>query len=447
MNDVTSQLADYVVNASLSDIPDDVRKESRRALHNYVGCALGGSHHEAMDIVLAALGPYSGERNARVLGRADKVDPLLASMLNGISSHVHDYDDTTPKNFIHPTSPVASALFGYAAVNPVSGADFELALILGIEVVSRIGTATYPSHYDAGWHSTGSIGVFGAAATIGKLLKLPTPRMVGALGLAGTQSAGLREMFGAMAKSFHPGRSAQSGYMAALLAQSGFTAGDRVLEGPRGFAAVQAPGSDLSIITDGLGVDFGLRSNTYKPYPCGIVVHPIIDACSQLRVEHSVDPRNIAAVRLRVAPIVKDLCDKRNVATGLEGKFSAYHGAAVGLARGKGGLAEFTDAAACDPFLRQLRSRIESIADESITPDGVSVEVDMISGEKYRKTIEHSIGNLKHPLSNAQLDEKFREQADRIPSSQADALIAACWNIEEINDVSRLIALAVPTPA
>src|SRR5690606_11212353 len=233
--DLTRQVADYVVAARLDDIPADALHEARRALLNYMGCALGGSGHRAMDITWEALAPYAGPPTARVLGRAGQTDPLLAALLNGISSHVHDYDDTTSSNYIHPTSPVASALFSYASMNPVTGADLLLAYALGYEVVTRIGDATYPAHYQAGWHSTGSVGVFGAALAIGKLLRLDERQMVWAIGLAATQSAGLREMFGSMAKSFHPGRAAQGGYTAALLAQRGFTAGEHALEGPRGF--------------------------------------------------------------------------------------------------------------------------------------------------------------------------------------------------------------------
>lgn len=444
VKDITSQVADYVLTTTLNDIPDDVRKEARRALVNYIGCALGGSQHEAMDITIKALAPYAGKSTANVLGRAERFDPLLASLLNGISSHVHDYDDTTPGNYIHPTSPVASALFAYASANKVSGKDFELAFILGFEVVSRIGNATYPAHYDAGWHSTGSVGVFGAAVAIGKLLGLSQQQMVWAIGLAATQSAGLREMFGSMAKSFHPGRSAQSGYTAALLAQGGFTAGIHSIEGPRGFAAVQSASYDLSIITKGMGVDFDLRVNAYKPFPCGIVIHPTIDACIQLRGQYKIDPNKIAAVRLRVAPLVKDLCDQKHISTGLEGKFSAYHAASIGLVRGKAGLAEFTDETVNDPVVSSVRAKTESIGDESISEDGVYVEVELVDGRKFSKQLEHSLGNLKQPLSDSQLEQKFRDQATVLPKLQVEELIATCWRIEDVDDIRKLIALAVP---
>ena len=279
-----------------------------------------------------------------MLGRSERFDALHAALLNGIGSHVHEYDDTLPKNYIHPSVPVASALFAYASANPVSGRDFVHAFILGFEVESRIGNAVYPAHYTAGWHITSTTGVFGAAAAIGKLLNLSTKQMVWAFGLAATQAAGIREMFGSMAKSFQPGRAAQNGYTAALLGRADFTAGERALESPRGFAAVTAAQYDLGKVTAKLGEDFDLRDNAYKPYACGLVVHPAIDGCSQLHREFHPAPESIAAVRVRVAPLVLDLCNKKDLKRALESKYSIYHAAAIGLVRGKGGLQEFTDA-------------------------------------------------------------------------------------------------------
>ena len=303
----TKTLASYIVTSRIESVPDDVRHEARRAIVNFMGCALGGSVDTAVHRAIQAFEPFAGKPTASILGRSERTDPLHASLMNGISSHVYDFDDTTPKNYVHPTSPVASALFAYASANRVSGRDFMEAFILGFEAESRIANAVYPAHYDVGWHITGTAGVFGAATAIGKLLKLPEQQMIWDIGLAATQAAGLREMFGSMAKALHPGRAAQNGYGAALLAQAGFTAGEHGLEGPRGFAAVQAAKYDLSKITTRLGTDFDLRANTYKPFPCGIVNHPTIDGCIQLHGEHHIDPAKIAAVRLRVAPLVMDL--------------------------------------------------------------------------------------------------------------------------------------------
>jgi len=444
----TKALASYVVTNRLEDIPSDVRHEARRAIVNYMGCAVGGSPHPAVDIALRALGPYAGKPTASILGRADRTDPLHASLMNGISSHVHDYDDTTPKNYSHPSSPVASALFAYASVNRVSGADFMHAFILGFEAESRVANAVYPAHYDVGWHITGTAGVFGAATATGRLLGLSVQQMIWAIGLAATQAAGLREMFGSMGKAFHPGRSAQNGYAAALLAKEGFTAGEHGIEGPRGFAPVQAARYDLSKITTRLGVDFDLRENTYKPFPCGIVNHPTIDGAIQIHNEHHPDPASIVAVRLRVAPLVLDLCNQQNITKGLQGKFSVYHGAAVGLVRGKGGLREYTDEAVNDPAIKRVRELTTATGDPSVTEDQVNVEVELRDGTKLSKFVAQSLGNIHRPLTDKQLEEKFRDQAILVlPAREVESVIQLCWKVDQLDDVGELVAATVPAAA
>jgi 2-methylcitrate dehydratase PrpD len=442
---VTEDLARYVVDTTRQDIPQDVHDEAKRALVNYIGCAIGGSIEPALDVALETLLPYTGAASAGVLGRRERCDPLYAALFNGIGSHVHEYDDTLPKNYIHPSIPVASALFAYCSAHPTPGADVAQAFILGFEVESRIGNAVYPAHYEAGWHITSTTGVFGAAAAIGKLLGLSTRQMIWAFGLAATQAAGIREMFGSMAKSFQPGRAAQNGYTAALLAQRNFTAGEQAIEGPRGFAPVTAAHYDLSRITNDLGTDFELRYNAYKPYACGLVVHPAIDACSQIRAKHAPDPAAIEAITVRVAPLVLDLCNKRDLRRALQSKYSIYHAAAIGLVRGKGGLQEFTDEAIHDPAIARLRDLTTAIGDPAITEDQVDISIKMRSGEVISFFLEASLGNVERPLSNAQLDEKFRDQSVlALPAAQVDALLAATWRIETLEDAGEIVRLASP---
>jgi len=374
------------------------------------------------------------------------MDPLHASLINGISSHVFEYDDTLPKNYIHPSPPVASALFAYASANRVSGTDFIHAFLLGFETEARIGNAIYPAHYEAGWHITATAGVFGAAAAIGKLLGISEQQMIWALGIAATQASGLRENFGYMAKSFHAGHAAKNGYASAILAQSDFTAGPHGIEGPRGFAAVTTAKYDLSKITNGLGKEFQIRDNAYKPYPCGLVVHPTIDGCIELYREHHPAPADIKSVRVRVAPLVLDLCNKKDITRGLEGKYSIYHSTALGLVRGKAGLQEYTDAAVNDPAVKQVRERVVAISDETITEDQSHIEVELSDGRKLVKFVEESIGNLRRPLTDKQLEDKLRDQASIVlPAAQIDKLIELCWNIDSLDDVGVLVKATVPS--
>src|SRR5579864_4639230 len=251
--DVTRRLARYLVSAQPAELPETVRKEAARTLLNWVGCAIGGSKHETLNIAIAALAPFSGPAQASILGRRERMDVLNAAFMNGLSSHIFDYDDTHLKTIIHPAGPVASAILALSEYRPVSGLDFLNALAVGVETECRIGNAVYPAHYDVGWHITGTTGVFGAAAASGKLLGLSEHQMVWAFGLAAAQPVGLREMFGTMTKAFHPGRAAHNGLTAALLASRNYTSSNQPLEAKSGWANVLSTSRNYAEITEKLG--------------------------------------------------------------------------------------------------------------------------------------------------------------------------------------------------
>jgi 2-methylcitrate dehydratase PrpD len=436
----TKTLASYVAGSRIEKIPGDVIHEAKRSLLNWVGCAVGGSGEPAVETAIRALLPFSGKPEAQLIARPERFDPLYASVINGISGHVYEYDDTTPMNYIHPTPPVASALFAYSSVNRTTGREFLHAFLMGFEAESRLGNAVYPAHYNAGWHITATAGVFGAAAAVGKLLGLSTQEMIWAMGLAATQASGIREMFGSMAKSFHAGHAARNGYLSAVLAKTGFTAGEQAIEGARGFAAVMASQYDLSKITSGLGEDFQIRYNTYKPYPCGIVVQPTIDGCIDLHRSHHPAPESIKAVRVRVAPLVLDLCNKRDFTRGLDSKYSIYHSAAIGLVLGKAGLQEFTDEAANDPVIKRVRELVTAVGDPAITEDQSRIEVELANGETLTHFVEESLGNIRRPLSDAQLEDKFRDQAvPKLGRTQVDKLIDLCWRLDELENANAIV--------
>ena len=441
--DVTRSLAGYVVSATYADIPAPVRKEAQRTLLNWVGCAVGGSRHETLNAAIAALAPFSGPPQATVLGRPERMDVLHASLMNGISSHVFDFDDTHLKTVIHPAGPVASAILALAEHRPVSGTEFLNALVLGIEVECRIGNAVYPAHYDRGWHITGTAGVFGSAAACGKLLGLTEQQMVWALGLAATQPVGLREMFGSMTKSFHPGRAAQNGLTAALLASRNFTSTDTGIEGKSGWANVLSTTRDYAQITDKLGKTYEISLNTYKPFACGIVIHPAIDACIQLRNEHRLAADQIERIDLRVHPLVLELTGKKTPRSGLEAKFSVYFAAALAIVRGSAGARDFSDENARNPSIVALRDRVTATVDPAIKEEQVRARILLKDGRTLEKRIDHVVGSLERPLTDADLEAKFMALVDGIlPAAQARALMDLCWKIETLASASELASAA-----
>jgi 2-methylcitrate dehydratase PrpD len=441
--DATQSLARFVAVSRVGDLPHNVIHEAKRSVLNWTGCAVGASQHETVRRALAALTPFFGPAQASILGRRERADVLHAALLNGMSSHTFDFDDTHLKTVIHPSGPVASALLAFSEYRAVTGLEFLHAFALGVEVECRIGNAVYPSHYDVGWHITGTAGVFGAAAAIGKLLALSERQLVWALGIAATQAAGLREMFGSMSKPLHPGMAAKNGLYAALLAEQDFTSSEQGIEGKRGFANVLATERDYRHITDGLGQSWELLENTYKPFACGIVVHPVIDGCIQLRKQHDLAPEQIEQVRLRVHPLVLELTGKIAPRVGLEGKFSVYHCAAVALADGAAGEAEFSDARVLDARLIGLRERVRATADASMREDAAEIEITLRDGVVVRKTVEHAVGSLSRPMSDADLDDKFGALcAPNLPAAQIVGLRALCWSLDDQSDAAALARLA-----
>src|SRR5688572_15485175 len=378
--EITRRLARFVVEHQASGLPQAVRHEAARSFLNWVGCAVGGSRHETLECALAALAPFSGQPEATVLGRAGKLDAMQAALMNGITSHTFDFDDTHLKTVIHPSGPVASAILALAERMPVTGEAFLHAFILGVEVECRIGTSVYPEHYDVGWHITGTAGVFGAAAAAGKLLDLSEQQMVWALGIAATQSSGLREMFDTMSKPFHPGNAARNGLLAALLAQQNFTGSNQGIEAKRGFAHVLSTAFKPDEITERLGETWEIALNTYKPFACGIVEHPIIDGCIQLRNAHGLKAQDIESISLKVHPLVLELTGKKTPQTGLEGKLSVYHSAAVGIVHGAAGEAQYDDAVVRDPQVIALRDKVSAAVEKGIHEDQTRITIRLKDG-------------------------------------------------------------------
>ena len=441
---VTRTLARYIVNGRYEDLPANVRKEGTRTLLNWVGVAVGGAHHETVDRAVAALGPFSGPSQASVLGRKERFDIMNTAFINGVSSHIFDFDDTHLKTVIHPAGPVVSAILALSEYRPVSGREFLNALVLGVETECRIGNAVYPNHYDIGWHITGTAGVFGAAAAAGKLLGLTEQQMVWALGLAASQPVGLRESFGSMNKSFNPGRAANNGLFAALLAAKDYTSSEGMIEAKRGWANTISTKQDYREITEGLGQRYEAALNTYKPFACGIVIHPAIDAAIQLRNEYQLTPEMVDRIELRVHPLVIELTGKKTPQIGLEGKFSVYHSVAAAMIDGAAGEKQYSDRAVRDARTIALRDKVNATVDPAIKAEQVDMTVKLKDGRTLHKFIAHAIGSVEVPMSDKQLEAKFSDLAEGVlPAAQVRALMDACWKVEQLPDAAAIARAAV----
>jgi 2-methylcitrate dehydratase PrpD len=439
---VTRELARFVARSRPGEVPVEARHEATRSLVNWMGCALGGSRHEAIGIALEALAPFAGPPQATVIGTGRRLDCPHAALLNGMSAHVLDFDDTHLRTLVHPSVPVASTLLALAERRPMRGADFLHAFVLGVDVECRVANAIYASHIER-CYITGTAGTIGGAAAAGKALGLDEQRLAWAMGIAATQAAGLREMAGTMSKSFVHGRAAQNGMMAALLAERGFTSSERALEAPRGFAQVFVPGCRPEVIVEKLGETWEILLNTYKPYACGVVAHPVIDGCIGLREAHGLAGSSVSSIALRVHPLALKLTGIKAPASGLESKWSLYHSAAVALVDGAAGERQYTDERLNDAAVARLRGAVAAEADPSLREDEAHVAVTLADGRVLRRYVEHALGSTDNPMTDAGLEAKFRDLAvDVLPEAQAAALLAKCWRVAELPDVAELARLA-----
>ena len=439
---ITRMLAELVAQHPSRGWSDAVDHAAHRTFLNWLGCSVGAAQHESVNAALAAVQMLQPAPQASVLGRTEKVDMASAALVNGIASHTFDFDDTHLKTIIHPAGPVASALLALAEHQGISGRALMDALVLGIDVSCRIGNAMYPDHYDRGWHITGSTGSVGAAAGCARLLGLGVDQTQMALGIAASQPIGMREQFGSMTKPFHPGGAARAGLMSALLAQQGFTASPCALEAPRGMMQTISSKNDWSEITGELGQRFEIAFNTFKPFACGIVVHPGIDGCAQLRAQ-GVRPEQISSLEIKVHSLVLELCGKKEPADGLQAKFSIYHGCAAGLTFGCAGEDEFSDAVVTRADMVALRRKVVATVDDSIDESAADITAVLQDGSRVHVRVEHAIGSLQNPMTDAQLEAKFHGLTDAgIGAAQTANLIKSAWALGDAPSVQALVALA-----
>src|SRR3984885_7641491 len=394
-SDLTEGLARFIVTTRWEDIPAPVRHQAKRSLINFFAVALAGCRTSPVEIALRSLAEFSDRKQATVVGRPERVDVWSAAFLNAASANVHNYCDTHLRTVIHPTAPVAPAVLALAEWRRLSGPDLLLAFVLGNEIQARIGLAISPSHYNRGWHITSTCGVFGAAAGAGKLAALDERRMVWALGNAATQSAGLCECLGTPAKSLSVGNAARNGLWSALLAEKGYDGPAEPLAGVQGFYHALAETPDLSLVTDGLGESWEIMATSYKPYPCGFVIHPVLDCVLDWRRDHPAEI--VAGVVGRGNPLLSVRTDRPNISNGRESQVSVQHAVAAALVTGNAGVDQFNDDCARDPEVTALRRKVEVLRDESISTIAAAVEITTAEGKVHKLSQSAARGSDANP--------------------------------------------------
>ena len=412
---LTKALCGHLAAAQFGELSPKAVSEARRGVLDWIGCALAGSSHKTITTLLSVLQDISGRPQATVFGRKLRLGLLEAPLANGQMGHVLDYDDTHMGGVVlHTSSPVLAALFALTERNPVSGAEFMLAYAVGFEAGVRSGR-TAPGHHKGGWHLTGTLGSIAAGVACGKLLKLDRQKLTYAMGIAATQAGGMQQNRGTMGKSFHAGKAASNGVLAALLAARGFDSTQEIIEGKKGFARIYSDVAAPEQLTAGLaevgaGGGWLIESNGHKPYACGVVLHPLIDAVTAIRNRDKIDAAAVSEIALRVNPLVLSITGVVEPSTGLQSKFSTVHSAAVALIDGAAGVAQYSDAKATDPQVAALRRKVKAIADETLRKDEAYASV-TIGGKRHDIHIAHASGTADNPMSDAAIEAKFMANA------------------------------------
>ncbi len=439
----SATLARFAVQTSWEYLPIPVRREAKRSLLNFFATALAGCRDPALLAAHAVFNQFRSGDDCTVIGHMQRTDILHAASLNAMSANVFDFDDTHIPTIIHPSAPIAPALFALAQTQRVSGRELLAAFAIGVEVECRLGNAVSPWHYQHGWHITSTCGVFGAAAAAGKLLGLDERQMLWALGNASAQSSGLVETLGSMAKSIGVGNSASNGVLSALLAAKGFEGPALPIEGPRGFLKVMGDGSDIDAVLQGLGDSWELMKNTYKPYPCGVVLIPVIEACLALHRVDGITLADVEQVALVGHPLLRQRTDRPHPRSGREAQVSAQHAVSIVLASGNAGLDEFSDACVAETTAQRLGNQLVFIENDSYGVESATVKVRLRDGRKLSKHVEASRGSLASPLTDFDLENKLRELCLwGATGCKAQPLIDALWSLEERDDAGSLMLLA-----
>jgi 2-methylcitrate dehydratase PrpD len=438
---LTKKLCGSLAAAQFGDLSAAAVCETRRGVLDWIGCALAGSGNKTVTTLLSVLQEISGRQQASVFGRSLRLGLLDAPLANGLMGHVLDYDDTHMGGVVlHTSSPVLAALFALVERTPVSGADFMLAYAIGFEAGVRTGRSA-PGHHKGGWHLTGTLGTIGAAAASGKLLKLDRQKLTYTLGIAGTQAAGMQQNRGTMCKSFHAGKAAANGVLAALLAERGFDSTQEIIEGKRGFCRIYSDVAAPDQLTAGLGQSWVIETNGHKPYACGVVLHPLIDAIIAIRNRDAIAPDSVSEISLRVHPLVLSITGVVEPSTGLQSKFSTVHSAAVALSDGAAGVAQYSDAKATDPIVAALRCKVKAVADDTLRKDEAYATI-TAAGKRREIHIAHASGTADNPMSDAAIEAKFLSNATPvIGRERAERARDVVWSLETQPDMRELVAL------
>lgn len=474
-HDRTLDLATFFSNLTLEELPSRVVHHAKLSILNSIGCGLSAAALESHRKMFSALnivskrsfgGPF---RAATILARPERASVEDAAMLNGLAMTARFFDDTHLSTVVHPSGPPLAALLAYAEAHHFSGQDVLLAFVVGVEAMLAIAAALGMGPYKRGWHTTSITGTFGATAAIAKIMKLSPTQFAQALGHASSMTAGTRGVFGTDSLSMHAGRAAQNGLLATKMAREGLGSTTHALE--KWIKLISQDDEDITAVaaladaTSANDRKWMILENTFKPYPCGIVIHPAIDAGVlahdyffnnsdiTLPGKSPQDVLNIFSyIEARVTPLTVRLCGVRHPRDATQTIFSTYHGVAIGLIYGKAGIRDFTMDVVNELLLKAVRDRITLTTDDTLQDDQASLLVryrDATDIEREKVfVIDHATGSLLNPMTEKHIEKKFADQANigGIDGEAVKQAMESLWNLEIVGDIACAMKYFVPAP-
>lgn len=439
---VSRTLAAFAADLRFSTAPEGARYATRRLLVNTVSLATAAARRTSVDMMLRLQQELGGAEQVAVLGRPERLSLFAAPVVNGMSAHVDDFDDTHLPTIVHPGAPVVPAVLALAEQRGIDGHEVMSAILAGVEVSLRVADAISPGLINRGWHPTATAGHLGSAVACARLLGMDADHVHRALAIGMAQSSGVLTINGTMTKAFHPGKAAANGIEAALLVEAGWDAFEEPIEGAAGFARITAPTVDFDRMISDLGVRWETEANAFKPYACGIVSHAAIDAAVALR--DRIGGADIESVDVRVPQIVLDAMGIEDPKDELQTKFSVYHCVAVGLLDGAGGPPEFSDERAVAPDVVDLRRRTKVTIDAEVPVGAAFLTVRTTSGEEFREDVIHATASAERPMTDAELETKVRRLMEPVLGVDgASRVMQLCEQLDAAPSVIELVAATV----
>ncbi|MGE4217834.1 MAG: MmgE/PrpD family protein [Alphaproteobacteria bacterium] len=440
---LTRRLAENAMSLRYEALPENVRGYARHCLLDWIGVTLAGVDDPLVGMVRDEAMEQGGNAQATLLADGRKTSMLQAALVNGTMGHALDFDDVQEAMPGHPSVPVMPVLLALAEVHGASGRDIITAIAAGIETECRVGMGMTEGHYTAGWHATGTVGTFGAAAAAARFFGFDADRCANTFGIAGTQAAGLKSMFGTMCKPLHAGKAAQNGLYAALLTRRGFVARPDVLECEQGFSDTQSPAFDAAAAADGLGRVFHTPGVLFKYHAACYGTHATIEAAKKLRADHGFKPEEIERVEIRLGMRYLKMCNIQHPTTGLEGKFSLRFTSAMALSgQSTAKLDNYSAEKTAEPVIQSLRDRIFVVGDAAMPKSQADVIVSLKGGLVLREHGDVGVPDADLPRQWGKLVEKFHDLVDPIVGrEQAARIVATVDGLDGLDDLRKLVAL------